>query len=145
MCSTAVLGLVTHESESRYVLHALGLKICAPNKQLRPRVVVTDFSYAMIYSAILSFNDSIILPYLMDLYSVLVERERKTSVISFTTVVICETHMMKTLSMRLNRCERNGNSRKATFVIFARLQRCRDLQVTDNTRSIHINVLFLNA
>jgi len=105
------------------------VKICAPNKQLRPRVVVTDFSYAMIYSAILSFNDSTILPYLMDTYSVLCDSERKVCCKSFTAVVICEAHMMKTVSMRLNRCERNPKKRKATLVIFARLQRCTTLQV----------------
>jgi len=121
------------------------VKTCAPNKQLRPRVVVTDFSYAMIYSAILSFNDSTILPYLMDTYSVLCDRERKISGNSFTAVVICEAHMMKTISMRLNRCERNNNRRKATLVIFARLQRCRNLQVMDNTESIGLNLLLGNA
>lgn len=107
-------------------------KICAPNRQFRPRVVVTDFSYALIYSAILAFNETTILPYLVYTFRLLSDKKSAVLGKTFTAAVICEAHMLKAMSVRLNRCERNARKRIAGMIIFARMQRCSSLPVRDN-------------
>ena len=105
------------------------IKKCVPSRELRPCVVVTDFSYAMIYSTLYAFNDMTVIPYLDHTYALLTDPERKLGRKRRTTVVICEAHMMKVMSVRFNRVERTASKRKAAMVIFSRLQRCSSMKV----------------
>src|SRR6218665_2594594 len=94
-----------------------------------------DF-YALIYSAILAFNETTILPYLVYTFRLLSDKKSAVIAKTFTAAAICEARMLKAMSARLNRCERNATKRIAGMIIFARMQRCSSLAVRSNSMVI---------
>lgn len=101
---------------------------CNGGKHAQPSVIVTDFSYALIYAALFAFNKMTIISYLRATYNDCISanpQKRK----SYTHVCICCAHMMKAVASRLVRIEHSKEKRKACLVIFSRLQRCSTLQV----------------
>ena len=102
---------------------------CNSGRNVKPYAVITDFSYAMIYAVLFAYNKMSIVAYLRTCYTIL-EGKCMRATIRFTTFInICCAHMIKAVSKRLVRVEKEKKIRQATLVMFSRLQRCSTLQV----------------
>ena len=96
-------------------------------RPVHPNLIVTDFSYALIYAVLWSFNKLSLTAYLHFTYQVLNGSATREEIKSVTYVGICCAHMIHALARQLVRCEKNSRIRKATLVMFALMQRTTHL------------------
>jgi hypothetical protein len=99
------------------------------NKFPKPSVVVTDFSYALINAVMTTFNEMTLQQYLKTTYRFLTSPDAVLHTGAVTILNICKAHMMKALSVKLAKVERNATKRKACLVVFARLQESSTIKV----------------
>lgn len=65
-----------------------------------PRLIVTDFSYALMHACIQTFNDGMQLnAYLLLTYKVLFRSCKWAQMKNVTFLSLCASHMLKALSM----------------------------------------------
>jgi len=105
---------------------------------IQPRVVVTDFSYALINSVLLAFNTQSLSAYLDFVYRLLHDGNVTSYELAhFTVLMLCCAHIMKAVSVRVKRSESDANKRRAVMLMFAKLQHCCYL---DGARSIYRDI-----
>ncbi|KAG9260553.1 hypothetical protein AMEX_G256 [Astyanax mexicanus] len=97
--------------------------------QIRVRQVETDFSWALIQSALLAFNKEHILSYLDRAHTVCRGEKTWAEIRQFTVLHLCAAHILKAVTQAIGRqTEDKGLKEFATFV-FARLQNATSLEV----------------
>ena len=132
--SIPVMEFISTRHTSSWICNMLeqfnsDVRVCNSGRNVKPQVVVTDFSYAMIYSVLFAYNKMTIVVYLKICYAILQGKYTCAQIHSNTFISICCAHMIKAISMRLVRIEQASNIRKACLVMFSRLQRCTTMQV----------------
>ena len=102
-----------------------GLVKTVNNGQLpKPRYIVTDFSFALINACMKSFNNMNLVTYLKECHSILMKKATQEHIRSLTFTVLCVSHIMKSLTVRLKKVNDSCIQRKAVMVWFCGLQRC---------------------
>jgi hypothetical protein len=96
-------------------------------KVVKPRYIVTDFSYAIINACLQSFNNLSLLSYLRRCFNILQVKVTQHEISSITFIVLCHAHIMKTVSMSVSRAESDTAKRKKILVLFSALSRTTDL------------------
>ena len=94
---------------------------------VKPNYIVTDFSFALIQACIQVFNQHSLGTYLNETYNILSNRCNEAKIASLTFLSICVAHMLKCVSMRLVKVEKNPVIRRFCLVCFSALQRSNDL------------------
>jgi hypothetical protein len=94
---------------------------------VKPKYIVTDFSFALIQASIQAFNQYSLSGYLIETFQVLKNGMSVAKMKDLTVLSICVAHMLKCVSMRLMKVEKDASKRKFMLVSFAALQRCTDL------------------
>ena len=80
----------------------------------QPALIVTDFSFAMMYAVLQAFNNMSLVAYLHCTFDVLNGFATELQINSLTFVALCCAHMMKAVSRRLVRCEKRKHVRQVT-------------------------------
>jgi hypothetical protein len=110
--------------------------VCKRNN-VKPECVVTDFSYALIYAVLRSFNKMTTWEYLHGLCCVATGQKHYNTLRNITINVLCCAHVIKAISRRWCKAEKSKNKRQSALVMFAALQ--RTVTLTD-TRRLYKNI-----
>ena len=89
---------------------------------VRPRAVVTDFSFALLYAVCQAFNGMSLVSYLKYAYSFLTTDRPSSRDNVVSVLCICCAHMTKAFLNRLTKLEKDRNKRKVFMVMFTALQ-----------------------
>ena len=99
-----------------------------------PRHIITDFSYALMHACINAFNSGRqIGAYLQTTYRVMCRHCTKTQLEGLCFLSLCASHMLKTMSVKLSKVEKQKGTRQLAMTYFAALQRTLDLQSAAQT------------
>jgi hypothetical protein len=102
----------------------------------RPKTVVVDFSFALIYCCLLAFNRCNISEYLNKAWHLV---SAVTRSLPITYVQLCRAHLMNATARKLVRCEKKLPIRKAVLVMLASLSRATTLaEATQKYKAIHL-------
>jgi len=102
-------------------------KLLNGRRPIRPKFVVTDFSYALIYATLHAFNRMTLVEYLKFAYDVMTRHNNTSSIQRRTFINLCTAHFSKTLSKRICRIEPRRRIRRAAMVMFTLLMRTTTL------------------
>jgi hypothetical protein len=100
------------------------VRLCNNGQLLKPRYVITDFSYALINACIHAFNDMNLVTYLRMCDSILSGQCNAAQIDSMTFVNLCAAHIMKSFAVKVNKVLPNAKQRKVLMVWFVGLQKC---------------------
>jgi len=103
-------------------------KLLNGRRATKPRHIVIDFSYALLYCSLYAFNKMTLVEYLRFSYNVLRGRLTQGEITSKTFINLCKSHLSHSVSSRLTRTERDKKIRRATLLFFTLLQRTTNLQ-----------------
>jgi hypothetical protein len=89
---------------------------------IKPKRVITDFSYAMMNATLDGFNSMTLISYLGFAFQMLNANTTSEQASNTTLLFLCGAHMMKAMSMKLTRRNVDKSKRKVTLVFYASLQ-----------------------
>lgn len=107
-------------------------KLVNGRKYARPKFVVTDFSFALIYAILQAFNKMPLVEYLKFAYTVMMRQCITSCITRLTYITLCSAHFSKTLCNRLVRSEPIRRIRRAAMVMFTLLMRTTSLRKAVN-------------
>lgn len=119
-----------HTSEaiqSRLLTFNHYVSIVNNNKLVKPTFIVTDMPYALINACVRSFNDESLSRFLHRCYRYLMIRSTLDVISNTTFIVICYSHMIKTVLRRLTVVEPSLYKRKLVLLLFTALTKTRCL------------------
>jgi len=144
--SVPVLDIVTTRHTGDW-LHSLllmfnaSVRSVARGRLVTPRQVVTDFSYALISACLAAFNGGLTLDKYLSVCCQSLTRQRTLADLqSVTYITLCMAHMMKAVSVRLHKTEKNKTVRKLALTSFAALQRSDNM---DDAKALYRAVYIL--
>jgi hypothetical protein len=106
------------------------VRLCNNGKIVVPGVIVTDFSYALMYACLGAVNNESFVEYLKRCFKIQKRQATKSEIKSKTFLANCNAHSIKALGNKLARSEKNHLKKKAVLVIYSGLQRTISLQAT---------------
>ena len=116
--SVPVLEFFTDHHGTYYIVRPLLTFFSSLGNLYRPVRIETDFSWALIHSALLSTNSMDIHTYLRICFSFVHGQREK----NFTTVHLCATHMLKTVRDTVKDLTKDKSMRELTLRLFALMQ-----------------------
>jgi hypothetical protein len=131
--SLPVMEFITCSQKSSFIQWQLEnfnsfVRLVNNNRLVKPACVVTDQSMALINACLRAFNEMTLASYLNKCLDILERKCTVNEIRSVTIHVLCNAHMIKNVSSRLARVERNKHKRKAVLVMFAMLARAVNLE-----------------
>jgi hypothetical protein len=115
------------------------VKLVSRCKSVKPRYIATDFSYALIYACVKSFNGMNLQLYLTQCYEIVSRRCSISQIRHLAFIVRSRAHVSKSVYDPLRRTRANKQQRIAIMYWFVVLQRCADLHsATETYKSLKI-------
>ena len=98
------------------------------NKLVKPRFIVTDYSFALMNACVKSFNDETLSSYLRRCHRCLLFRTSREVISKTSFIILCFAHMIKTVLRRLTPVETSVYKRKLILLMFTKLAKTNSLQ-----------------